>query len=69
MNREDVVALMRSSKTAKEWDNNCDHVKRELGGYPAYWYEAILASGLAREVFATFGETPNVKVRIVSGKW
>lgn len=64
MDREAVVALMRSSKSAEEWDNNCDRVKQELGGYPAYWYELIIASGLAREVMAAFGETPDFKVTI-----
>lgn len=54
MSQDEVVALMRSSKTEKEWNENCDKVKRACGGYPDFWYPAIVASGLVYEVKAKF---------------
>lgn len=38
MNQQQVIDLMKSSKTHAEWNTNCDKVKRECGGYPEYWY-------------------------------
>jgi len=49
MEEKDVVELMKSSKTEQEWNDNCDRVKREFGGYPDFWYSAIVLSGIARE--------------------
>lgn len=46
MSQEQVVALMSSSKSEKEWNDNCDKVKRACGGYPSFWYGAIIMSGL-----------------------
>lgn len=64
MDKETVIALMRSSSTAQEWNENCRKVKKAMGGvYPDFWYAEILASGLAKEVMAEFGETPEIKVR------
>ena len=47
MTKQEVVDLMASSKNAAEWDANCDKVKRAYGGYPDFWWEAIMLSGLA----------------------
>ncbi len=44
---EGVKKLMASSKTAAEWNANCDKVKSANGGYPAFWYSLIMLSGLA----------------------
>jgi hypothetical protein len=54
MTEEEVVALMKSSKTETEWNANCDRVKRECGGYPKFWWDAIQLSGVAREVKANW---------------
>lgn len=48
--REDVVALMESSQNETEWNDNCDAVKRAFGGYPNWWYEAIMMSGVGHRV-------------------
>lgn len=50
MNKEQVIELMRSSTSKDEWNNNCDTIKRECGGYPFYWYDEIVKSGLIDEV-------------------
>ena len=42
-----VVNLMKSSKTKKEWEKNCDSVKAANGGkYPYFWYDAVEQSRL-----------------------
>jgi hypothetical protein len=46
MNQEQVVALMSSSTSEQQWNDNCDKVKKACGGYPSFWYTAIIMSGL-----------------------
>lgn len=53
MNEQQVVDLMKSSKSEEEWNANRDKVKTVFGGYPDFWYRAIVLSGLAAEVTAT----------------
>ncbi len=63
MTREEVVDLMKSSRSGDDWDANCVVVKAAHDGYyPRYWFEAFLESGLAREIMAGFGETPDITV-------
>jgi hypothetical protein len=48
--QEDVVELMRGSKSEKEWNANCDKVKKAFGNkYPDFWYGAVIVSGVAKE--------------------
>lgn len=47
MTQEEVIDLMKSSKTSQEWNNNCDSVKKAHdGNYPNYWFQEIILSGL-----------------------
>lgn len=46
MTEEQVVALMGSSKTETQWNDNCDKVKAACDGYPEFWYKAVILSGL-----------------------
>jgi len=46
MTEQEVVALMGSSKNSTEWNDNADKVKAACGGYPGFWYKAIILSGL-----------------------
>lgn len=57
MNEEEVVALMKSSISAREWEDNADKVKAACGGYPQFWYAAIVESGVLYETFSKW-ETP-----------
>lgn len=51
MTPEEVVELMEDSWTEKQWNANCDEVKRRCGGdYPHFWFEVMLASGLMAEI-------------------
>lgn len=54
MTAEQVVQLMASSRTEKEWDANCDKVKQDWHGYPEFWFHEIIMSGLARHVSENF---------------
>jgi len=57
MNEIQVTELMKSSMNNREWNANCDVVKQACGGYPPFWYGAIVMSGLLDEVRATWLES------------
>lgn len=47
----DVVALMKTSTSEQNWNDNCDKVKEANGGdYPSFWYKAIILSGVYSQV-------------------
>lgn len=60
MNKQEVVDLMKSSKSETEWNANCDKVKKTFGGYPDFWYTAIVLSGIAADVFYNFESAAKV---------
>lgn len=43
---EQVIDLMSGSQSEQEWNNNCDKVKAAFKGYPDWWYEKIILSGV-----------------------
>ncbi|HBM45686.1 TPA: hypothetical protein DDZ75_01810 [Patescibacteria group bacterium] len=55
MTEKEVIDLMRSSKSLKQWNANCDKVKNAHGGfYPPFWFSTIVQSGFAAEVISKF---------------
>ena len=62
MNQQEVIELMKSSKSESEWNANCDKVKKACGGYPDFWYSAIVLSGVSKETSAKFGGSAELKV-------
>lgn len=63
MNEEEVKDLMKSSQTEAEWNANCNKVKAAFGGvYPSFWYQAIVASGLSREMTQIFACSDEIKI-------
>lgn len=54
MNKQEVIDLMKSSNSEEEWAINCDRVRKEFSGYPAFWYKAIILSGLEAETAAKY---------------
>ena len=47
MTKEEVVALMKSSKSYIGWAKNCDMITRLFGGrVPWFWHDEIIKSGL-----------------------
>jgi hypothetical protein len=64
MNQDEVVKLMESSKSEKEWRENADKVKAACGGhYPGFWFNAILASGLMGRVTKQWGGSDKITVQ------
>jgi len=55
MNQQQVVDLMKTSKSEKEWNTNCDKVKKACGGYPSFWYAVIIMGGVLAETQAKHG--------------
>ena len=55
MSEREVIALMESSKSSAEWNTNCDIVKAKCGGYPSFWFRAIILSGIGDRVAAAWG--------------
>jgi len=55
MTKEQVVDLMKSSTSENEWNNNCDKVKAAFGGYPSFWYSAVIMSGVLNKTRQKFG--------------
>ena len=50
MKEQEVIDLMKSSKSEADWNTNCDTVKKECGGdYPSFWYAEIILSGLMND--------------------
>lgn len=65
----DLVALMESSSSSDEWNDNLRKVQVEFGGkYPEFWYAAIVASGVATKTFAKFGASTDIKVTALAEK-
>ncbi len=62
VNEQEVVALMKSSKSEAEWNANCNKVKKVCGGYPLFWYSAIILSGVATTTAASFGGSANIEI-------
>lgn len=60
--KERVVALMESSRSEQEWNDNCDAVKAEFGGYPNWWYPTIIMSGVLKRVSARWGGDDQIRI-------
>jgi hypothetical protein len=60
---EHLAAYMSQATSEADWDARCDVVKEAFyGGYPSFWWETIMVSGLARRTMANFGATPDLKI-------
>ena len=51
---EGVKELMLTSKSATEWNANCDKVKKANGGYPGFWYGTIILGGVMGAAQSTY---------------
>jgi hypothetical protein len=50
MSREEVIALMQTSRNEKEWNENYDLMVKNCGGPPHFWFETIMLSGIANKI-------------------
>tara|TARA_B100001964_G_C13672514_1_gene353969 strand:- start:73 stop:270 length:198 start_codon:yes stop_codon:yes gene_type:complete len=62
MTQDQVVELMKGSKSEIEWNTNCNKVKKACGGYPDFWYTAIVLSGIAAETAKKFGGSADITI-------
>lgn len=62
---EGVIELMKSSRSSDEWGENCDKVKKANGGYPGFWYEKIIRSGLSNEIGAKWGDPELGELKLI----
>ena len=53
---EGVVALMRSSKSEKEWNENSEKVRAANQGYPDFWFDAIIKPGVIGQTRKNWSE-------------
>ena len=49
--------LMNGTKTEDEWNAAASRVKAANGGYPEWWYTAIVLSGIARRAHMRFEQS------------
>lgn len=68
MNKQEVIDLMNGSRSEDEWNTNCNTVKKACGGYPEFWHEAIVDSGVASQVAKNFGGTADIGVTSFSSR-
>lgn len=61
---EDVVTLMKSSTSERNWNENCDKVKKANNGYPSFWFKAIIIGGVARDTSSKWGGDDAIHVTI-----
>ena len=54
LTQDEVVELMKGSKTEAEWDANADAAKKAYGGWPHFWYTEIIDSMLFAKKLAEF---------------
>ena len=47
--RDGVTDHMSKSASEDDWNKRCDEVVAANGGYPNFWYEAVVMSGLAEK--------------------
>jgi hypothetical protein len=63
MTKEEVLNLMKSSKSEQDWRDNCDIVKLAVsegrisnpsGHYPDYWFNEIICTGMYHKLKANW---------------
>ncbi len=65
MTQEEVITLMESSQTEEEWNANCAKVKAACDGYPPFWHQEIIQSGLAEKIAARWGGDAQIHVMMI----
>ena len=64
MNEQEVLDLMKSSKSMTEWNANCDTVKAKCDGYPSFWYTSIILSDVYTQTATKWGSDGKINVII-----
>lgn len=65
MTEQEVIDLMSSATSDEDWNQKTLQVKRAFNnGYPAFWYPAIIASGLGDKIAAKWGGSTGLQIKI-----
>ena len=46
MSQQEVVEYMQAATSEEDWNHRTDEVKRRFGGYPDFWFAAIVQGGV-----------------------
>jgi hypothetical protein len=46
---------MSGATSKNDWNKRCGQVEAANGGYPSFWYETVILSGLADKTLGTGG--------------
>ena len=57
-----VSAFMATSRNEAEWNDNCDAVKAANKGYPNFWFDTIVLSGLMDKTLKAVGVDPEIRI-------
>lgn len=63
MNEQEVIELMETSKSAREWDDNCDKVKAACDGYPEFWWTTMIQSGRGNKIATQWGGSTELTIQ------
>lgn len=61
----EVVAYMKDAISSTDWNIRCDEIKRRCEGYPDFWYQSVIASGLMKRVSASWDEPDDGEIHIM----
>jgi hypothetical protein len=62
---QDVTEYMAQARSEDDWNARCEAVKEANNGYPAFWFVAIVLSGLAGKTAANFGGSAELNIRSI----
>ena len=63
---EEEIKMLESVKSGVEWDMACDAVKAARNvKYPPDWWPVMKLSGRMDRIFAGFGESPEMTVKVL----
>lgn len=58
-----AVELLKSSQSAREWDASVDKIRRANGGYPRWWYKAVILPGIEGRQISKWSEESKVQIK------
>ena len=62
MTKQEVLDLMKTSKTIEDWNMNCDKVKEAYNRYPDFWYNEVIRSGLMDQILGQGSSDITIRV-------
>lgn len=57
---KNIVELMKSSCSQKEWHENYDEVEAANNGIPEFWFDTVILSGVLTEARCNWANLTNL---------